>query len=1448
MAEASRVRVTRKFDGTTEWHAGLDLGVASVGWAAIDDEGKLFHVNRKPTLGTRLFSEAQTAEGRRLTRSQRRRLARRNRRMRKLDELFMPEMSKVDPEFFVRMHQSPLLADDRDPSHDTRYTGLLFGGDGSEDAEFNHAYPTVFHLRKHLMESDEKADIRAIWVAMHNMMKHRGNFLYETAGDFAGASSLDPTATVTVFVDALTSCEGLGAPVSPDIDAVTQVVCDTTSNRKERVIRLSKALHCDKAAIGKTIATACLGGKIRLARLFPDWADEKVSISFADDEALGEQLSKASADDVAAAMAAIGSMNALSILYGLLQGRDTISDAMVALYEEHHCDLKALKRMTRIVGDDEYERMFGSTSDGAAHERVSYTAYVGGWTANSNAGKPSEDELRAAFKKLLSGNETVEADPEWAGIKAKLDDDSVRFLPKPRSRFNGTIPYQLHLSEMEAIIDRQGKHYPFLEENRDLLKAILSTRIPYYVGPLNAALDPLGSYAANKVDPTRAFGWSARKPGHEGDKVDVWTYADSIDLPKSAERFIRRMTGTCSYVIDEPVLPRHSLLYEEYTFWNEIATVKWRHSGETRWHRLDDAQRSGIWEDLVVAGRASSLTTKAIATWIASKETTTRRKAGVGIEVSGTQKKDRMGFVVTSRHDLLSDLGAASIDESPLSTEELEKVVLWATVFEDAGMRRNRIHDAFGERLSDRQLDRLSRRRYSGWGSMSKRFLTEVTVPRKGLSGVVENLSIMDILREGNPLARQRGRKSCGMNLMQVLNDKDLGFRKALDAVNADILGHRSGMLSVDELPGSPALRRSVNQAMRILDELTRIFGCPPASIAIENTRDASGKGRGRETKRRYDQLREGLVALDSQVDAILEELDEHQESVDRRKLYLYFAQGGRCAYTGEHIALDRLDTVEYQVDHVIPQCYTDDDSMGNIVLVKADANQRKLDDLLLDSSIIKRMRPTWESWVHAGLMSQRKYANLTRTEINDAERARFVARQLVETSQVVAFVRMMCEQRYPDARVVGIKPGIGSGIRHLLRLPKIREANDYHHAFDALLAAEASLFVSKVYPAWAAGELEASETRRIMREFAKRQAENVAGDGSKSATGRRPGDGGRPSGTFWARRRGNVGGFLANEFTRRHFDLSTGEVFWDGEGLGDYLCKVYEYKNMPLTRMVEWPSGAFWDATLYSPNSGKAKIGVGKKHQVDRDDAYRSDLPVDRYGGYNSVKSAYGTLWQHDVIKQGKEARMLEYTAIPVYVARMVDEGQMTLAEYLAEEYDVPANAISFIRKKIGIRQTVMFNGELYYINSLAGSIRVKPLQQPVYNRTVMNQIAEALHTGSIDIDTASNVVTALLKHVSGISPRTHALLQGLTDDSHAFLSDDERQALDKLRSLMNYAKNSYQARSIDLSSVGGAKTAGDIKIQANTLFTSVSTNTIVFVDYSITGLFSYKKTVIGT
>ncbi|MBC6000129.1 type II CRISPR RNA-guided endonuclease Cas9, partial [Clostridiales Family XIII bacterium BX16] len=157
-----------------KYYLGLDIGTNSVGWAVTDPSYRLERFHKKDMWGIRLFEQADTAADRRTKRTNRRRLQRRHQRIQLLQELFAEEMAKVDDTFFLRLNESKLHLEDK--SVQEKYP--LFIEKGYTDIDFYQEYPTIYHLRKDLMESDQPHDIRLVYLAIHHLLKYRGCLLY----------------------------------------------------------------------------------------------------------------------------------------------------------------------------------------------------------------------------------------------------------------------------------------------------------------------------------------------------------------------------------------------------------------------------------------------------------------------------------------------------------------------------------------------------------------------------------------------------------------------------------------------------------------------------------------------------------------------------------------------------------------------------------------------------------------------------------------------------------------------------------------------------------------------------------------------------------------------------------------------------------------------------------------------------------------------------------------------------------------------------------------------------------------------------------------------------------------------------------------------------------------------------------------------------------------------
>ena len=278
----------------------------------------------------------------------------------------------------------------------------------------------------------------------------------------------------------------------------------------------------------KVLSGAVLGYKVDFGKVFGVEGDN-VSFNLGNDEAV-DAFYSACPDEGVELYEAMRAVHSAHILAGILKGGNgqTISYCKVREYDRYGEDLRLLKQLVREYAPAEYNRFFrGAHYDDPRWKKDYDPQKADGYTRyNLGTSKRSYDDFAKDVKKLFAGT-AAEEDPRYLAMVDAFGEGV--FLRRLKTSDNGSIPYQLHLEEMRAIIENQGKHYPFLLEERDKLESLVSFRIPYYVGPLTTK-----NAAINYRTGERRFAWSERQAGQEATKVYPWNWEEVIDKDKSA--------------------------------------------------------------------------------------------------------------------------------------------------------------------------------------------------------------------------------------------------------------------------------------------------------------------------------------------------------------------------------------------------------------------------------------------------------------------------------------------------------------------------------------------------------------------------------------------------------------------------------------------------------------------------------------------------------------------------------------------------------------------------------------------------------------------------------------------------------------------------------------------------------------------------------------------------
>jgi len=1301
-------------------------------------DGKLIKREGCHLWGARLFGPANTAKNRRLNRTARRRLARRRRRIILLRELFQPEMDKIDPNFFRRLDQSNLWNEDKDKELQMEHN-FLFNDKDLTDKEYYKDFPTIYHLRKamvngltingHYYDPKKQFDIREVYLVLAHMIKYRGNFLME--GDVQG-SVVDPTYLKQCFdnIDAILISLNNGEDDENEDNQIDSSECCFNIDEKkasklanEIFQKINKVSYLEDEEgklfgkfnskdIRKKILKLINGGSgVKLKDFLPkeilvahngddEYGDKKIDLSSEtlEDDINGYGLPESYIEIILEAK----KIYDFRTLAYLLHGKSLLCDAMVNVYEGHKEQLAALKRLyKKYATKEQYYFMFrdsrildGDDSDDKEDKeesnkeeskdkkkKASYVSYIGYTKINSKAKYTgahitSEKNISALIKKIKHdlNFDNLKSKANELSDQDRLDVDCINqaiesntFLPRQNSRNNGVFPYQLNLNEMRTIIENQSKYYPFLKDKAPSfldgkieeykIVSLLKFKIPYYIGPLSQPNDYVR-------DDKRDNHWVQFRGENNQGIINPWNFSQIVDLEGTADKFISNLTNYCTYIFGENTLPRESLIFQAYKVLNDLNNLKVNGS------LISKEDKDYIIQNVYL--KKKKIKGKDIVNALKNKyklsdedPTVTTKGSGKSIgedEVDLTMFNSSLSSFID-----MSDPNAFGPEfyKDSNKFELAEKVIELITIVEDKDLLKERLKKLG---LSDNQVNYLFKQKYSGWAPLSRKLLDGITIDCVNENtGEAYPVTIIDVMRD-TPL-----------NFMEIYETKESqfsGFKEKVAELNDEKKLSRDDL--IEESYASPAMKRSVRQTFKVIDELKNTLNIDHFDrIFVEATR-APGEA-GKMVKSRKKQLQEAYDAAKDLVDQesrddlqkLRDDLEKQtDDQLRRKKVYLYFMQLGRSVYSGEKIDLNELDK-KYDIDHIIPQAKLKDDSFNNMVLVERELNNKKQDEYPIPLTIISEQGRNWikklanikDKNKRSYFMPKDKENRLLRPEskqLTSDELNGFINRQLTLTNQSVKAVCDILKMTEKGSEIIYSKANFVSDFRKLcgeLRpsydaFVKVRDINDFHHANDAYL----NIVVGNVY-------------YEKFKNFYINNRIDYDNNGKKDLS------------------------VLASKlFTKTQADDKTGNIYWEAhfhnkkeinangkeitikvrnEGTKSTFDKIEHYMelNDPLVTQMQYTlsgkQGFFKKITLKT----KAKDNEDNSDKLFPLKQYlRSDsnkvMDVNKYGGYSYMITPYFMLVQSEG-KKGKHIYSLE--SIPTIYLKSFKKKEEDIINYLS-------------------------------------------------------------------------------------------------------------------------------------------------------------------------------------
>ncbi|HHX68352.1 MAG TPA: type II CRISPR RNA-guided endonuclease Cas9 [Gallicola sp.] len=984
-----------------KYSIGLDLGTNSVGWAVADNNNNLLKFRGKNMFGVRLFDDAKTAAERRGFRSVRRRLARRKERIRLLREIFEPEITKVDSDFYLRLNESFLHQEDRKlKNKSTLFNGDLF----KSDKEYYEIFPTIYHLRNELMTTTEKKDIRLIYLALHHTIKYRGNFLYEgTNFNIENVKVDEKLQLLFDFLEEELDCEFENNKTNTNKIIGILSEDKTKTEKEEQILSLLKATKDSKKML-KELFKAILNKKFSLNKIFLLEGND-ISIYINDfgeksdeiEEYLGEWYEY---------FTIIDEIYQWTVLKNILSEGNNISEAMIKKYKKHGKDLKILKKLSKQCG------IYNDVFRDKGKSNKNYHYYI-----NEPRITSAEDFYKNIKKQFQPFVDELKNDLDYEYMISSIEMEN--FLPKITSKDNGAIPYQLHKNELEKIIENQSKHYSFLKETKKRIVNILEFRVPYYVGPLNVNSE------FTTIVKTK------------DEKIYPWNFDEIVDKYSSSLRFMEERIGNCTYLPQYKVMPKHSLTNSLFGLLNELNKVRINNK------LIDVEVKKSIIRGLFQ--KQKKVSEKAFKDFLFKNNLIESKD----VQITGYQDDKAFASTLSSWIDFAEIFGEFDFGEK-LKIEKYEKIILMITMIQDKEILSKIITKEHPD-ITEEQLKKILSKRYSGFSNLSKEFIDEKVYVSDSFGEVVtildqlynSTLNLMQILSDD-----KLGFKEAYEKIMVKPKMGKITYDDILEIPGSPAI--KRGIWQTVQI---------IDEIVKIMGyEPDNIF------IEIAREKGKAGRTSSR-VKRMLDLYKKIVEETNEYNEAYqeLKNIEKEKRNLDDRALYLYFIQGGKCMYTGQKLDINNLD--KYEIDHIIPRWVIKDDSFDNLALVTHEANQEKGEQLGVPEQFRHKQYYVWETMLKYALITRKKFSNLKKSKFSEKDIEVFINRQLVETRQITKHVLNLFKSSYSKTDIVVLRPNLLSDFRKQFKFYKIRELNDLHHAHDALISCFVGNYILNRFP-----------------------------------------------------------------------------------------------------------------------------------------------------------------------------------------------------------------------------------------------------------------------------------------------------------------------------------------------------------------------------------------------
>lgn len=593
---------------------------------------------------------------------------------------------------------------------------------------------------------------------------------------------------------------------------------------------------------------------------------------------------------------------------------------------------------------------------------------------------------------------------------------------------NETVKTSELKDELKAILDKQSEYYPELSAIKDKILKIFSRKREFWEGPgSEKSFSPFGRFK---------------------EQSDVEEYKRKKEENSAYEKYLfEDLIGRCNIIyLDEPCAPIANFHAQKFNLINDFTNLTFSDIEDTfdseffvevsYGHKLSSKGIEAIINRCITCSKQLKLDT------LFKDVLNLKIDNAKGFRIDKSQKTEMS--MMDAYRSILRIFKKADM-EVPIWISEIElynKLIYYINVVPSSKSLiemlkgdkdfKNYIQDNDANIL--KEIYKCIKSKYSGYHSLSEKALKKANA---------------DMLFSN-------------MNFQQVR--KKFDYDRAYREKCAHDYSMSNGNLKlsnkfIDELIASPQVKKSLRQAVKIINSIIKEKGTLPYCISIESEKEINGKGRINEINKEQ-RIQENLRK--SAEERIKENGYIPSEKLIM-KVMLYEEINGYCPYcNSQKIDLSDVLKNRIQVEHILPLSKSGNNSYNNKTLSCESCNSKK------------NNRTPFE-WLHSGgyddfkkriqenpKFSEEKKQNFLFEEDLDKYSTRFINRNLRDNAyatkelvnQIKLFNYFLKDKFNITIKTLATPGQITHKIRQNYDLKKDRDAGKFHHAVDANIVA----------------------------------------------------------------------------------------------------------------------------------------------------------------------------------------------------------------------------------------------------------------------------------------------------------------------------------------------------------------------------------------------------------